>query len=62
MLTLLKFLLAIALWIVAHRICERFPFEFMEDVFDDGGPKPYDYFKFYALVYMIVFLIIILIC
>ena len=57
---ILKILISIVLWFIAHGICEKFPFEFMEDVFDDGGPKPYDYFKFYALVYMIVFLIIIL--
>ena len=27
--TVLQFIVAIVLWIIAHKICEKFPFEFM---------------------------------
>jgi len=57
--TVLQFIVAIVLWIIAHKICEKFPFEFMEKTEKDL--KPYDYFSFYSMVYMLVILIIILI-
>ena len=58
---ILKVLITIVIWIIAHKICAGFPYEFMEEIFDDtDGPQPYDYFKFYAMTYAIVFLIIIL--
>lgn len=57
--TVLQFFVAIVLWIIAHKICENFPFEFMEKTEKDL--KPYDYFDFYSTVYMLVILIMILI-
>ncbi len=59
-----KFLICVVLWIVAHKICEGYPYEFMMPLYEDnenGKPKPYDYFDFYSTVYMLVFLIVILI-
>ena len=55
--TVLQFIVAIVLWVIARKICENFPFDFMEK----KDLKPYDYFDFYSTVYMLVFFIIILI-
>ena len=57
--TVLQFIVAIVLWVIARKICENFPFEFMEKTEKDL--KPYDYFDFYSTVYMLAFFIIILI-
>lgn len=57
--TVLQLVVGIVLWIIARKICENFPFEFMEKTEKDL--KPYDYFDFYSMVYMLVFFIIILI-
>ena len=59
---IVKIIICILLWIVAHKICYGYPYEFMKDIYkdnEDGKPQPYDYFQFYADVYMIVFLIVI---
>lgn len=55
---ILKIIIAVVLWFFAHAICERFPFEWTPD---KDNLQPYDYYRFYSLVYMMVFLIIILI-
>lgn len=60
---IVKLLICILLWIVAHKVCEGYPYEFMMPMYEeneDGKPKQYDYFHFYSTIYMIVFLIIIL--
>lgn len=59
-----KFLICVVLWMIAYRICEKFPFDFMQTMFSknkDGKPTQYQYFHFYTTVYMIVFLIVFLI-
>ena len=59
-----KFLICVVLWMIAHRICEKFPFDFMQPMFSenkDGKPTQYQYFDFYTTVYMLVVLIVFLI-
>ena len=52
---ILKFFIMIGIWCLAHKICMKFPFDFMEKGADEL--KPYDYYWFYSTVYMIVILI-----
>ena len=58
MIFVLKLIIAILLWVIAHRICEKYPYDWM---IKKDDLKPYDYYSFYSFVYMMVFLIIILI-
>ena len=54
---ILKFIISIFIWAIAHIICNKFPFDFMQD---KDKLKPYDYYWFYSTVYIIVILIITL--
>ena len=54
---ILKFIISIVVWVIAHKVCSKYPFDFM----DKKELKPYDYYQFYSTVYMIVFLIALLI-
>lgn len=56
---ILKFIFGVALWVVAHTICGKFPFKNMNKTADEL--KPYDYFQFYSAIYMVVFLILLLV-
>lgn len=59
MATFIKFLIAMAIWAGVHYVCKDFPYDWLP--IDKNELKPYDYFSFYSIIYMIAFLIIILI-
>lgn len=61
MIFILKLIFCVLLWVVVHKICMGFPYKFLESTFKNGEPEPYDYFQFYAVIYMITFIIIFLI-
>lgn len=58
-LVFIQFFISIVIWIIAHFICEKYPFtKFQTEI---EKLKPFDYYRFYSSVYMGAFFIIVLI-